>query len=131
MVIDTSAVIAILLGEPGADRLLGAVSAAPDRLMSSASLVECGLVLQGRLGAGAESLVYALCAAQEITIHPLTTEQARIAIAAHSRFGRGSGSRARLNFGDCCTYALAKATHQELLFVGDDFTHTDLNWAPW
>jgi ribonuclease VapC len=64
-----------------------------------------------------------------ITLEPVTIEQGRIAAEAHRRYGRGSGHPARLNFGDCFSYALAKATGEPLLFKGDDFGHTDVATA--
>lgn len=84
------------------------------------------MVAYGELGSAGSTLVDELVAEAEIEIEPVTVEQARSARLAFQRYGRGSGSPARLNFGDCFAYALSSVTGQPLLFKGDDFTRTDV-----
>jgi ribonuclease VapC len=125
MVLDTSAVVAILLAEPEAERFARAVEAAPVRLMSAANWVELGLVLLGRNGeAGLADLQRFLesAAIERVAVDEM---QARLAIAAFRDFGRGRHPAA-LNFGDCFAYALSKATAEPLLFKGGDFALTDI-----
>lgn len=128
MVIDSSALLAGLLGEPGADRYLQAIDAAPSRKISAGSVLELYLVLEDRLGGlGGDQLDLILLEA-EIKVIPLDREQASIARRAFRRFGKGRHP-ARLNFGDCMSYALWKVTGEPLLFKGDGFTKTDVEPA--
>lgn len=124
MIVDSSALVAILQGEPRSDRLFErAVSA--DCRMSAATLVEVGIVADSRsasLGVRLDDLIATL----EVTIEPVTIQHAAVARQAYRRFGRGSGSPARLNFGDCFAYALSVVSGEPLLYVGDDFSHTDV-----
>tara|TARA_R110000868_G_scaffold56830_1_gene176042 strand:+ start:30372 stop:30782 length:411 start_codon:yes stop_codon:yes gene_type:complete len=132
LVIDTSALIAVLLGEPGADEIRACIAAASARGISAANFVELGTVIAGQRGAGDTQAVLAcerLLAAADIAIIPITADLARRALYARIRFGRGFGHRARLNFGDCFAYALATSLDAPLLFVGDDFSHTDVRRA--
>tara|TARA_R110002072_G_scaffold190482_6_gene347478 strand:+ start:233 stop:640 length:408 start_codon:yes stop_codon:yes gene_type:complete len=132
IVVDTSALIAILFGEPEADELRGCIAGATARVMSAANFVELGTVIAGRSGPGNAQAVLAcerLLAAADITIAPITADLARQALHARIRFGRGFSHRARLNFGDCFAYALAKSLYAPLLFIGDDFPHTDIRPA--
>jgi ribonuclease VapC len=129
IVVDSSAVIAILFGESTAPALLARLEADPDRVMSVASYVETGTVLAGRRRAErlrAISDLDAFLAEARITVVPADAAQARVALTARIRFGRGMGHRARLNFGDAFSYALARAHRASLLFVGDDFTEADI-----
>jgi len=125
MVIDTSAVAAILFDEPDAAVLEGRIADDPVRLMSAATLLEATIVIEARLGdAGGREFDLWLHRA-EIDIIGVDAEQADLARRAWRRFGRGRHP-AGLNYGDCFSYALA-ATHDEpLLFKGDDFTKTDV-----
>lgn len=84
------------------------------------------MVAHGQLGAGGVALVDRLVAEAGIEIEPATVEQARRARLAFQRYGRGSGSPAKLNFGDCFAYALSAVTGEALLFKGEDFIHTDV-----
>ena|SRR5271168_370371 len=127
MVIDTSALIAIALGEPSSQVLLDQIEAAPERVISSVSLLEAGMVLRARLGAAAISVLYQLVEELGIEAIPFDGPQARAAIAAFGRFGRGMGHPAQLNFGDCAVYALAEFRGDLLLAIGNDFAATDLN----
>lgn len=124
MIIDSSALMAILEAEPMAERLLRAATVAPCRI-SAATQVEAGIVADRRSAAHGERLDR-LMSVLEIQVVPVTARQSELARLAHRRFGRGSGSRARLNFGDCFAYALAVESGEPLLFVGDDFALTDV-----
>jgi len=128
MVIDTSAIVAILLREPDADRPSGCLAEAPHRVMSAVARVELSFVIEGRYGeTGRADLERSLRDAR-IEIAAVTSQQAEIAIDAFRRFGRGRHPAA-LNIGDCFSYALAKAINQPLLFKGNDFIHTDIQPA--
>jgi len=126
MIIDTSAIVAILRQEPEARRFAEAIEAAPVRRISATTYVEIGAVIDGARDPVASRLVDELLARAGIIIEPVTAAQARIAREAYRDFGKGSGHAAGLNFGDCFAYALAKATGEPLLFKGDDFSHTDV-----
>ena len=126
MIVDTSAIVAIWLGEPAASELSQLLLGEPHVSMSAATYVELCCVLDNRQAPQDNRRLDALLDAYGVQIVPFTPEQARLARAAYSDFGRGSGHPARLNFGDCLSYALAADTGDTLLFVGDDFTHTDV-----
>ncbi len=116
--------MAILEDEPGAGALVEAALVGPCR-MSVATRLEASIVADARSaahGARLDELVEAL----DIEVQPVTEREGEIARRAYQRYGRGSGSRARLNFGDCFAYALSVVAGEPLLFVGDDFTHTDV-----
>ena len=125
MIVDPSAIAAILLREPEGEHFR-ALLEQRGALMSAPSHLELAIVLRSRGVSEVRATLDALLAGLDIEIASFTPEQARIAEEAHQRFGRGSGHPARLNFGDCITYALAKDRDEPLLFEGDDFTHTDL-----
>jgi len=126
VVIDTSAVVAILGMEREAARLAEAIEADANRLMSAATLVETGLVIESRYGAAGGRELDVLVAKAGLSIEPVTAEQADVAREAWRRYGKGRHSAA-LNFGDCFSYALARTTGEPLLFKGDDFTQTDVS----
>ena len=126
MVIDTSALLAIALGERSRERLLDAIEKASERIVSSVSLLEAGIVLRARLGETSPSLLYQLVEELVSEIVPFDEIQARLAIAAFGRFGKGMGHRAQLNFGDCAVYALAGSRGEPVLAAGNDFAATDL-----
>lgn len=126
IVVDTSAIVAIISGEPEKDRFVGAILAANPRLMSAVSFQEASTVLAGRSGGDAEwKLLDALLTdlGLEIAAHDLAL--ALIARDAFLRFGKGRHP-AGLNFGDCAAYALAKVNALPLLFKGGDFGQTDI-----
>jgi ribonuclease VapC len=126
MVIDTSAVLAILLGEPERRHFNEKIEADPIRLMSAASYLEAAIIIDDRFGYdGARDLKLFLAEA-EIAIEPVTLEQAEVAREAYRRFGKGNHPAA-LNFGDCFAYALARVTDQPLLFKGNDLAQTDVD----
>lgn len=130
MVADTSALVAVLLGEVTADRLTAALEAAPARRCSAVSLVEASMVMQGRVGERGELELDLLVGRLRVEIVPVTLAQAELARTAFRRFGKGRHP-AGLNFGDCFSYALARALGQPLLFVGNDFSRTDVQVAPY
>ncbi len=130
IVVDSSAIVAMMLDEPGAELLTIRLASEPadERVMSAANYVEAGTVLAGRHRTPARAAVEldAFLAAVSIRLSPVDEELARLALAARIRFGKGFGSRSGLNYGDSFAYALAKRLDAPLLFVGDDFGRTDL-----
>lgn len=124
MIVDSSAVMAVLEGEPDADRVLELLAEHPAR-MSVATWVEVSIVADSRSPRHGSRLDQ-LLAELRITIEPVTPEQGTLARLASRRYGRGSGSPARLNYGDCFAYALAISRAEPLLFVGEDFTDADI-----
>lgn len=130
MVIDTSALVAILSRESVADRLVGAIEADRTRLVSAATLVETSLVVLGRYGDVGDAQLDRLLRGIGAEVVPVGEDQAQLARDAALRFGRGR-HEAALNFGDCFSYALAVARGEPLLFVGDDFSKTDVEVCPW
>ena len=127
MVIDSSALIAIAFGEPSRERLLNAIESASSRSMSSVSLLEAGIVMRARHGEAALVLLYQLIEELVSEVAPFDDAQAKLAIAAFARFGKGMGHRAKLNFGDCAVYALASLRGEPVLATGHDFAATDLS----
>lgn len=128
MVIDSSAVLAILQNEPERHAFNKTIAAASRCSLSAASLVELSMVIEARVGADGQGDLDLFLNTAEIEIIGLDREQAEIARAAFYRFGKGR-HRAGLNLGDCFSYALAKWLDAPLLFKGDDFSHTDLQLA--
>lgn len=128
MIIDTSAIIAILTAEPDAARFLQAIREGRPRRISAAGYLEVGVVIDRSpdpvVRAGVDDLLGRL----NIAIEPITASQARIARQAYRDFGKGSGHSAGLNFGDCFAYALARELNEPLLFKGDDFGRTDIQF---
>lgn len=129
MILDTSALITILRDEPEAMQYARAIEAADIRRISAASFVETALVIDAARDPIASRRFDDFCREASLVIEPVTEPQARIAREAYRDFGRGSGHPAKLNFGDCFAYALAKAVGEPLLFKGDDFGHTDVTVA--
>jgi ribonuclease VapC len=129
MVIDSSALIAILLGEPVANALAEAIAADARRMMSAFSVLECGIVIEAKKGDAGGQALDLLIHRAHIEVIALTGEQMELARAAWRKFGKGRHPAA-LNIGDCCSYALAKYTGEPLLFVGDDFAQTDISILP-
>ena len=126
MVVDTSALIAIALGERSRSALLDRIGAATVRLISSVSVLEAGIVLRARLGAKSDRLLNELIEELALEIAAFDDIQARRAIAAFGQYGKGMGHRAPLNFGDCAVYALADLKGQPILAIGGVFSATDL-----
>src|ERR1700733_8403908 len=129
MIIDASAVLAILLDEKDAATFAKAIETADERRISVAGYLEEALVIDNRGDAVAQREFDRFFQRSGITIEPVTLEQARIAREAYRDFGKGR-HRAGLNFGDCFAYALARILDQPLLYKGRDFGHTDLQSAP-
>ena len=126
MIVDTSAIVAMLRAEPDANALSKALRGAAVLRLSAASYVELAVVIDGLGDPVLSGGLDAVLTAYRIRIEPLSESQARIARAAYQRFGRGSGHPARLNMGDCFAYALARDLDEPLLFKGDDFKLTDI-----
>lgn len=128
MVIDTSAMVAILLREPEADQFARAAVDAPVRVMSVVSRAEFSFVIEGRNREAGRTDLERLLRDLHVEVAAATPYHAELAIEAFRRFGRGR-HRAALNIGDCFSYALAKATGLPLLFKGNDFALTDIRPA--
>ena len=128
MVLDTSAIVAILQAEPEAERLVAALEAASTRRISAATLVETGIVMQARYGDAGAREVDVFIEKLSVDVLAVTSAHAALARDAYRRFGKGQ-HRAALNYGDSFAYALAMALEEPLLFVGDDFSHTDVQVA--
>ena len=128
MIVDTSAVLAVLFAEPDAGRYERAIAGASRCRMSVASLLEAAIVLESRTGAAAGHELDLFLERAPIELAPVTPDHAQAARRAWRRFGRGNHP-AGLNFGDCFAYALAEATREPLLFKGRDFALTDIEAA--
>jgi ribonuclease VapC len=125
MVVDSSALVALLLGEPESQRIAAALEQADLVVISAASLVEVFLVMVGRTGQDARGSIDALLRELDATVAPVTEAHWRAAAEAFLRYGKGRHP-AGLNFGDCLTYATARLAGLPLLYKGDDFRATDL-----
>lgn len=130
MVIDTSALIAILCGEPDANRLVAAIEADETRLVSAATVLEASLVMLGRFGDAGDPPLDRLLRSIRAEVQVVDEDQLAIARDAAIRFGRGRHAAA-LNFGDCFAYALSVSRGEPLLFVGGDFSRTDIEVCAW
>lgn len=126
MIVDTSAIVAILWSESEAARFSTCIVDADEVALSAASYLELGIVIDGKKDPVVSGQVDGLLKQLAIDIAPLTASQARIARQAYREFGKGSGHPAQLNFGDCFAYALATETGRPLLYKGDDFAHAGL-----
>lgn len=129
MIVDSSALVAILKREPQWSAFSKALDSAGTCRISAANYLESSIVVDGwknpTLSRGFDELIERF----NILIEPVTAAQARIARQAYRDYGKGSGHPANLNFGDCFTYALAREKREPLLYKGDDFVHTDLRSA--
>ena len=123
MVIDTSALVAILQGEPERDRMLAALTKAERLLVSAVSVLETAIVLEGRFGAEAGSDFDLFVYEARLEIAPFDSRQSAAALSAWRKYGKGRHS-AKLNLGDCCVYGLSKASGEPILCKGDDFAQT-------
>ena len=126
MIVDSSALIAILRDEPEAISCARAIDEAGGRRLSAVNFVEAAIVIDASRDPIASRRFDDLLIEAQIVIEPVTEAQARLARDAYRDFGKGSGHAANLNFGDCFAYALAKVTGEPLLFKGNDFKHTDI-----
>lgn len=125
MVLDTSALLALLLDEQEADAFRIAVEEDPRRLVSAGTLIETAIVIEARKGVAGGRELDVLMQKADIEVVPVDAEQAAEARRAFRRFGRGRHA-AGLNYGDTFAYALARVTDEPLLFTGDDFGRTDV-----
>ena len=129
MIIDTSALIAIIKGEPEADSMAATMQAADVLRISAGTYFEASIVTDGYRNPRLSARFDEILERTKMVIEPVTVEQAKIARQAYRDYGRGSGHRANLNFGDCFTYVLAREKREPVLWKGDDFGHTDLRAA--
>ena len=129
MIVDTSALIAILRDEPAAPSCAETIARAPVCRISAANYLEAAVVIDASRDPVASRRFDSLVSAARLIIEPVTESQARVARHAYRDYGKGSGHPAQLNFGDCFAYALACELGEPLLFVGSDFSHTDVKPA--
>lgn len=129
MILDSSALVAILRGEPEGPGLLRALAAADSVALSAATYLETAIVVDANRDSVLSEQLDEFIGRFNIEIAAVTEAEARLARRAYRNFGRGSGHPARLNFGDCFAYALSKTAGEPLLFKGDDFFHTDVESA--
>lgn len=125
MIVDSSAVVAIVADEPEAQELLQLMRDADSLGMATPTALELTMVL------GADRIDRAMDLLRQMGVRLVDFSSQHLTVAQHAfaTYGRGSGSRAKLNFGDCMSYAVAKVANEPLLFKGDDFTHTDIDSA--
>jgi len=127
MVLDTSALLAILLDEPESESMIRAISGATHRLVGAPTLVEASAVMLAKKGSGGEVALDALLERLGAQVIPMSVGAARLARLAYARFGKGVGDPAVLNYGDCLTYGVAMVEREPLLCKGDDFVRTDIS----
>ena len=125
MIVDSSAITAVLLRQPEHEWLVDQLSRSSAVGVGTPTLAETGIVLAVRLGVRGRTLLLRLVEEAGLIVIPFTEQHARLAIDAYQRFGKGRHP-ARLNFGDCLTYAIARLAEETLLCLGDDFAKTDL-----
>lgn len=132
IVVDCSVLVAILKGEPEAASFIQCIESHTAASISAGSLLECGIVIGARAGLAGLEAVDQLTKKLLLEVVPVDAAQSRIGSEAFLQYGRGLQNKAKLNFGDCFAYALAKARNLPLLFKGDDFIHTDIQpaWRP-
>lgn len=126
MVVDTSALIAIARREPEAAAFSKLLAETPGKLIAAPTYLECAFVMAGVAPTRGLEFLRSLVADTLITVVPFGPQELDAAVEARRKFSRGSGHPAKLNFGDCFSYALAKSRNLPLLFKGDDFGHTDV-----
>jgi ribonuclease VapC len=129
MIVDTSALVAVLKHEPERVKFAQALDEADSLKMSAATYLELSIVMDSRKSATLSREVDEIIERFSIEIEPVTVDQARIARHAYRDYGKGSGHPAQLNFGDCFSYALARDKREPMLYKGDDFVHTDIRPA--
>lgn len=130
MIVDSSAIIAVLLGEPGHEPLVDLLADAGSVAAGGPTLAETGMVLVSRLGVAGKTLLARFVQETELDVVPVGPEHWTVAVDAFARYGKGRHPAA-LNFGDCLTYAVAYVAEEPLLCVGDDFPRTDLPLVRW
>jgi ribonuclease VapC len=126
IVIDSSALIAILLHEPEREQFFDLIAATPTRLVSAVTVMEAGMVAYGRARSPGLAELTDLLGVIDAEIIPFDREQSQVALNAFIRYGKGHHPKARLNMGDCASYALAHSRRIPLLFKGQDFAATDI-----
>jgi ribonuclease VapC len=126
IVVDSSAILAFLFGEPDADRIEAHLNRSAETHISAFSLFECRAAVWRRRGVAATGDLELLVAGTSLRIAPFDAQQSILAFEAYRRFGKGTGHPAQLNLGDCASYALAKSRGLPLLFKGSDFAQTDI-----
>lgn len=129
MVLDTSAILAVLQDEPERRKFNEAIEEAETRLLSTASFVECSMIVESRYGSDGVRDLDLFTAKAQVSLVPVDEEQANLARHAFRKYGKGRHP-AGLNFGDCFSYALAQALGEPLLFKGNDFSQTDVDCHP-
>ncbi len=129
MILDSSAVVAVLLREPGFEALLDAIAAGGLPAIGAPTLTETGIVLTARLGPSGRTFLARFLAEGAVSVVAFGEQHWQSAVEAYARFGKGRHP-ARLNFGDCMSYAVAKIAGEPLLCVGDDFLLTDISTLP-
>lgn len=129
MIVDSSALIAIIFDEPDSPALSLALDEPETVRVSAASYLETSIILDKHRDPALSAKLDDLLESARIVIEPVTVEQAKIARQAYRDYGKGSGHPAKLNFGDCFSYALARVKRESILFKGTDFQHTDLRPA--
>jgi len=130
VIVDTSAIVAILRDEPDADRYGSALAQAAEVLISAGTYIETAVVIDSNRDPVLSGRLDDLLAAAQVTVEPVTIRHAELARRAYRDFGKSSGHPAGLNFGDCFAYALSRASGKPLLYKGDDFARTDVEAAP-
>jgi ribonuclease VapC len=125
VVLDTSAIVGVVVGEPGHERIRERMATASILAVGAATMAEVAIVLSNRLGRDSRPQLSRFLREMEVEVIPFTAEHYEVAVDAFERFGKGRHAAA-LNFGDCLTYAVARLSGLPLLFTGDDFSRTDL-----
>jgi ribonuclease VapC len=125
LILDSSAIVAVLLKEPGHELLVDHLAANPEPGVGAPTLVESGIVLSARLGVSGQTLLGRFAQGYELEVIALGEDHWPLAVQAFLRYGKGRHAAA-LNFGDCLTYATARLAGEPLLCMGEDFTKTDL-----
>jgi ribonuclease VapC len=128
VIVDSSAIVAIVIREPGWEALVAKLGAETTCAVGAPTLAEAGAVLTAKLGRKAAGVLSRLVHEAGLSVIPLTEDHWRVAVEAYERFGKGRHAAA-LSFGDCLTYAVARVAERPLLFVGGDFAKTDLTTA--
>ena len=126
MIVDSSAIVAILWSEPEAEKFVSAIISDGGASMSAGNYLEAGIVIDRDRNPELSARMDATLNKLDIAIAPVTASQAKVARQAYRDFGKGSGHPAQLNFGDCFAYALAAETGEPLLYKGDDFVHAGM-----
>ena|SRR5213594_2511163 len=128
MILDSSAIIAVVLREPGFDNIVNRIADADSLAIGAPTLTETGIVLANRMGEEARSVLIQFLHQWRVNVTPFGEDHWQEAVTAYSRFGKGI-HKAALNFGDCMSFAVARLARQALLCTGDDFSKTDIELA--